>query len=81
MILNPQQFDVVVMPNEHGDVMADGAGALVGGLGLAPSACFGKDYAYFEPTHGRLPTWENTVNPTAILSAKMLLEYLVEELQ
>jgi isocitrate/isopropylmalate dehydrogenase len=47
MILNPQQFDVVVMPNEHGDVMADGAAALVGGLGLAPSACFGKDYAYF----------------------------------
>ena len=79
MILNPQQFDVVVMPNEHGDVMADGAGALVGGLGLAPSACFGKDYAYFEPTHGTAPdlVGKNSVNPTAmILSAKMMLEYL-----
>ena len=79
MILNPQQFDVVVMPNEHGDVMADGAGALVGGLGLAPSACYGKDYAYFEPTHGTAPDLmgKNIVNPTAmILSAKWMLEYL-----
>jgi 3-isopropylmalate dehydrogenase len=79
MILNPQQFDVVVMPNEHGDVMADGAAALVGGLGLAPSACFGKDYAYFEPVHGTAPDLmgKNKVNPTAmILSARWMLEYL-----
>jgi len=79
MIINPQQFDVVVMPNEHGDVMADGAAALVGGLGLAPSACFGKDYAYFEPVHGTAPDLmgKNIVNPTAmILSAKWMLEYL-----
>ena len=79
MIINPQQFDVVVMPNEHGDVMADGAAALVGGLGLAPSACFGEDYAYFEPVHGTAPDLmgKNLVNPTAmILSAKWMLEYL-----
>jgi len=79
MIIHPQQFDVVVMPNEHGDVMADGAAALVGGLGLAPSACFGKDYAYFEPVHGTAPDLmgKNIVNPTAmILSAKWMLEYL-----
>ena len=79
MIINPQQFDVVVMPNEHGDVMADGAAALVGGLGLAPSACFGRDYAYFEPVHGTAPDLmgKNIVNPTAmILSAKWMLEYL-----
>lgn len=79
MIINPHQFDVVVMPNEHGDVMADGAAGLVGGLGLAASACYGKDYAYFEPVHGTAPDimGKNIVNPTAmILSAKWMLEYL-----
>jgi len=79
MIIHPQQFDVVVMPNEHGDVMADGAAGLVGGLGLAPSACFGKNYAYFEPVHGTAPDLKgkNIINPTAmILSGSWMLEYL-----
>ena len=79
LIRNPQQFDVVVMPNEHGDVLADGAAALIGGLGLAPSSCIGDNYAYFEPVHGSFPraTGQNIINPTAtILSAKMMLEYL-----
>ena len=79
MIINPQQYDVVIMPNEHGDVMADGASGLVGGLGLAPSACIGDDYAYFEPVHGTAPDimGKNIVNPTAmILSAVWMLEYL-----
>ncbi len=79
MILNPQQFDVVVMPNEHGDVLADGAAGLVGGLGVAPSACFGDNYAYFEPVHGTAPDimGKKIINPTAmILSAKWMLEYL-----
>ncbi len=79
MIANPHQFDVVVMPNEHGDVMADGAAALAGGLGLAPSACIGRDYAYFEPVHGTAPdiVGMNIINPTAmLLSAKWMLDYL-----
>ncbi len=79
MIINPYQYDVVIMPNEHGDVMADGAAGLVGGLGLAPSACIGDDYAYFEPVHGTAPdlTGKNIVNPTAmILSAVWMLTYL-----
>jgi 3-isopropylmalate dehydrogenase len=79
MIINPQQFDVVVLPNENGDVLADGAAGLVGGLGLAPSACFGKDYAYFEPVHGTAPDLmgKNIINPTAmLLSTKWMLEYL-----
>jgi len=78
-IINPQQYDVVVMPNEHGDILADGASGLVGGLGLAPSGCIGDDYAYFEPVHGTAPDimGRNTVNPTAmLLSAAMMLEYL-----
>lgn len=78
-IINPQQYDVVVMPNEHGDILADGASGLVGGLGLAPSACVGDDYAYFEPVHGTAPDimGKNIVNPTAmLLSAAMMLDYL-----
>lgn len=67
------------VPNEHGDVLADGAAALIGGLGLAPSACIGRDYAYFEPVHGTAPdiAGMNIINPTAmILSAKWMLDYL-----
>jgi isocitrate/isopropylmalate dehydrogenase len=78
-IINPQQYDVVVMPNEHGDILADGASGLVGGLGLAPSGCIGDDYAYFEPVHGTAPDimGKNIVNPTAmLLSAAMMLDYL-----
>lgn len=79
MIINPHQFDVVVTPNESGDAFSDGAAGLVGGLGLAPSACFGKDYAYFEPVHGTAPdlAGKNIINPTAmLLSATWMLEYL-----
>jgi 3-isopropylmalate dehydrogenase len=69
----------VVLPNESGDAFSDGAAGLVGGLGLAPSACFGKDYAYFEPVHGTAPDLmgKNIINPTAmLLSTKWMLEYL-----
>jgi len=79
MIINPHQFDVVVIPNESGDAFSDGAAGLVGGLGLAPSACFGEDYAYFEPVHGTAPDLmgKNIINPTAmLLSAKWMLDYL-----
>ena len=79
MIINPQQFDVVIIPNESGDAFSDGAAGLVGGLGLAPSACIGDDYAYFEPVHGTAPdlAGKNIINPTAmLLSAKWMLDYL-----
>lgn len=79
LVKNPQQFDVVVMANEHGDVMGDVAAGLVGGLGVAASACIGKDYAYFEPVHGSAPdiAGRNIINPTAtILSAVWMLDYL-----
>jgi 3-isopropylmalate dehydrogenase len=79
LVLNPQQFDVIILPNELGDVFTDGAAALIGGLGLAPSAVIGKDYAYFEPIHGTAPdiAGKDIINPTAtILSAVMMLEYL-----
>ena len=79
MIREPQKFDVVVMPNQYGDILSDAAGGLVGSLGLAASGCFGDDYAYFEPAHGTAPdiAGRNIINPTAaMLSATMMLEYL-----
>jgi len=79
LVINPQQFDVVVMCNEHGDILADGAAALIGGLGLTPNACIGKDYAYFGSVHGTAPdiVGMGIINPTAmLLSVCMMLEYL-----
>ncbi len=79
LIAQPQHFDVVLLPNLYGDVLSDAAGALIGGLGLAASGCYGADYAYFESAHGTAPdlVGQHTINPTAtILSAAMLLEYL-----
>ena len=79
MIKKPHDFDVVVMPNLYGDIMSDGAAGLLGGLGLAPSGCYGDNYAYFESAHGSAPdiAGENIINPTAtLLSAAMMLDYL-----
>ena len=79
MVMRPQQFDVVVMPNLYGDIMSDGAAGLLGGLGLAASGCYGDDYAYFESAHGTAPdiAGMNIINPTAsLLSACMMLDYL-----
>ena len=79
MIREPQRFDVVVMPNQYGDILSDAAGGLLGSLGLAASGCYGDGYAYFEPAHGTAPdiAGRNIVNPTAtLLSAAMMLDYL-----
>jgi 3-isopropylmalate dehydrogenase len=79
LVLRPAAFDVVVIPNLYGDILSDlGAGTL-GGLGLAPSGCYGAAYAYFESIHGSAPdlAGRNVINPTAtLLSAAMLLEHL-----
>jgi isocitrate/isopropylmalate dehydrogenase len=79
LVARPQAFDVIVLPNLYGDVLSDAAAGLVGGLGLAPSGCFGDDYAYFEPAHGTAPdiAGRNVINPTAtLLSGAMLLDHL-----
>ena len=79
MITKPHDFDVIVMPNLYGDIMSDGAAGLLGGLGLAPSGCYGEDYAYFESAHGTAPdiAGKNIINPTAtLLSGAMMLSYL-----
>ncbi len=79
MVAAPETLDVVVLNNEHGDILADMAAGCIGGLGLAPSACYGEDYAYFEPVHGSAPdlAGKNSINPTAmLLTGVLLLDYL-----
>ena len=79
LVKSPQDLDVVVMPNLYGDILSDAAGGLLGGLGLAASGCYGRDYAYFESAHGTAPdlVGKNSINPTAqILSGAMMLDYL-----
>ena len=77
-ITRPQALDVVVMPNLYGDILSDAGAGTIGGLGVAPSGCYGDDYAYFEPVHGTAPdiAGQGIINPTAaILSAVMMLDY------
>ena len=79
LVQSPHELDVVVLPNLYGDILSDAAAGVIGGLGLAPSGCYGDAYAYFEPTHGTAPdiAGRGIINPTAsILSAAMMLEYL-----
>jgi homoisocitrate dehydrogenase len=79
MIREPQRYDVVIAPNLYGDILSDAAAALVGGLGLAPSANVGEKYVLAEPVHGSAPdiAGKGIANPVAaILAAALLLEHL-----
>lgn len=79
MVLNPNQFDVVVTENLYGDILSDLGAALVGGLGFVPGANIGVDMALFEATHGSAPDIAGLgiANPTAmLLSASLMLDYL-----
>jgi isocitrate dehydrogenase (NAD+) len=81
LVLNPQQFDVMLLPNLYGDVVSDLAAGLVGGLGVVPSGNIGEDAAIFEAVHGTAPdiAGKGIANPTALLlSAVMMLRYLDE---
>ncbi|MGH4052547.1 MAG: isocitrate/isopropylmalate dehydrogenase family protein [Clostridium sp.] len=81
LVMNPERYDVLVMPNLYGDILSDMAAGLVGGLGLVPGANIGEDGAVFEPAHGSAPdiAGQNIANPTAcILSAVMMLRYIGE---
>ncbi len=82
LVRNPQQFDVIVLPNLYGDFVSELCAGLVGGLGVAPGANLGDDVAVFEPTHGSAPKYAglNKVNPIAmILSGVMMLRHLGEK--
>ncbi len=78
LLLEPEEYGVVICPNLAGDVLSDVAAGLVGGLGLLPSANVGADNGMFEPVHGTAPdiAGEGIANPSAaVLSAAMLLEH------
>jgi isocitrate dehydrogenase (NAD+) len=81
MVLNPQQFDMLLLPNLYGDVMSDLAAGLVGGLGVVGSANVGNEAAMFEAVHGTAPdiAGNGLANPTALLlSSIMMLDHLGE---
>jgi len=81
MVLNPQQFDMLLLTNLYGDIMSDLAAGLVGGLGVVPSGNIGETVALFEAVHGTAPdiAGKNIANPTALLmSAIMMLDHLGE---
>lgn len=77
----PERWDVLLLPNQYGDIISDLSAGLVGSFGLAPGVVFGDDVALFEAAHGAAPdlAGRNIVNPVAlILSAAMMLEYIGE---
>jgi isocitrate dehydrogenase (NAD+) len=81
MVLNPHQFDMLLLTNLYGDIMSDLAAGLVGGLGVVPSGNIGDGVAVFEAVHGTAPdiAGKGIANPTALLmSAILMLDYIGE---
>ena len=81
LVINPQQFNIIVTTNLFGDILSDLCSGLVGGLGLAPGANIGYNVAMFEAVHGSAPdiSGKNIANPSAIiLAAAMLLKHIGE---
>ncbi|MBI5676849.1 MAG: isocitrate/isopropylmalate dehydrogenase family protein [Nitrospirae bacterium] len=81
LVQKPELYDVLVLPNLYGDIVSDLGAGLIGGLGLAPGANIGGEYAVFEATHGSSPKYKglNKVNPMAVmLSSVMMLNYIGE---
>ncbi len=81
LVMHPERFDVLVMPNLYGDIVSDLCAGLVGGLGVVGSANIGDDTAVFEAVHGTAPdiAGKNLANPTALLlSALLMLRHIGE---
>lgn len=81
LVQKPEQYDVLVLPNLYGDIISDLSAGLIGGLGVAPGANIGDNYAVFEPVHGSAPKYagQNKVNPMAMMfSGVMMLRHLEE---
>ena len=75
IVMDPLQFDMLLLPNLYGDVMSDLAAGLVGGLGVVPSANIGDECAMFEAVHGTAPdiAGKGFANPTALLMSSVLM--------
>src|SRR6266404_3995896 len=81
LVMRPETFDVLLLPNLYGDIVSDLAAGLVGGLGIVPGANMGENHAVFEAVHGSAPdiAGKGVANPTAmILSSVMMLLHLGE---
>ena len=81
LVMNPSQFDVLLLPNLYGDIVSDLCAGLVGGLGVVPSANLGTEIGVFEAVHGSAPdiAGKNLANPTALLlSALLMLQHIGE---
>jgi len=81
LIRRPWEFDVLVTENMFGDILSDQTAALIGGMGMAPSADVGDHHGLFQPCHGSAPdiAGQGKANPTAtILSAALMLDWLAE---
>ena len=75
LVLNPRQFDVMVMENMFGDILSDLGGGLLGSLGLMPSACIGTEKSYYEPSHGSAPdiAGKGIANPYSMIGSVALM--------
>jgi isocitrate dehydrogenase (NAD+) len=81
LVMNPYQYDMLLMENLYGDIVSDLCAGLVGGLGLVPGANFGHECAIFEAVHGSAPdiAGQNLANPTALVrSALLMLRHIGE---
>jgi isocitrate dehydrogenase (NAD+) len=82
LVMHPEKFDVLLLPNLYGDIVSDLCAGLVGGLGIVPGANLGTTIAVFEAVHGSAPdiAGKNLANPTALLqSALLMLEHIGEQ--
>jgi isocitrate dehydrogenase (NAD+) len=82
LVMRPENFDILLLPNLYGDIVSDLAAGLVGGLGLVPGANMGENHAVFEAVHGSAPdiAGKGVANPTALMeSAVMMLIHLGEK--
>jgi len=81
LVMKPEQFDVLLMPNLYGDIVSDLCAGLVGGLGVVPAANLGTEVGVFEAVHGSAPdiAGRNIANPMALLlSALLMLQHIGE---
>jgi isocitrate dehydrogenase (NAD+) len=83
MVLNPNQFDLLLLTNLYGDIMSDLAAGLVGGLGVVPSGNIGETVAVFEAVHGTAPdiAGRNIANPTALLMSSIMMLRHIDEIE
>ncbi len=81
LVMNPYQYDTLLLPNLYGDIVSDLCAAFVGGLGLVPGANIGTDAAIFEAVHGSAPdiAGKDIANPTALLQSAVLMLRHVDE--